>query len=330
MSHDPKIKQSWQQELVEAVTNVHELIDILGLEASTLNIDPNNSFPVRVPKNYISRMRKGDPQDPLLLQVLPQMAERLTQVGFIDDPLNEQAAIKQMGLLHKYHNRILLITTGSCAINCRFCFRRQFPYQDQQVSRQQMQSVLDYLMQHPDVNEVILSGGDPLVLKDERIRELMNQLSDVPTLKYLRFHTRLPVSIPSRLTPGFITLLKESRFRISLVIHANHPNEISDELGERLQALTQAGMTVLNQSVLLKNINNHPDTLITLSQRLYQYQVLPYYLHLLDPVHGTAHFAVDDDEAKNIMNALRATLSGYLVPKLVREIAGETSKTWVI
>lgn len=317
-------RPGWKQALRDAVTQPQQLLEKLQLQHLS-HVDFDNRFSMRVPQAYIDKMRVGDASDPLLLQVLPQLAENAT-TG-ITDPVDDLSFMATEGVLHKYHGRALLITTGACAVNCRYCFRRHYPYGDASVSNKQLDKALKYLRKHDEIDEIILSGGDPLMLDDARLGRLIQQLESIPHLKYLRLHTRLPVVLPARICPSLVDLLSQSRLRSCVVIHCNHPNEISEPETEALHNLAGAGITLLNQSVLLKGINDSADILGRLSKRLYDNQVLPYYLHLLDPVRGAMHFDVATDTATALIERMRAQLPGYLVPKLVREIPNSPSKS---
>jgi len=274
-------------------------------------------------------MVKGDPEDPLLRQVLPLGEEFSATPGFVADPLIEQdAALPEVpGLLHKYRSRVLLILRGGCAINCRYCFRRHFPYADHPLGAPALARIVEYIRDHPHVNEVILSGGDPLVAKDDQLAAVVSALSDLPQLRRLRIHTRLPITIPSRITPALVDHLAGAPWPTLIVFHANHANELDATFGAAIQPLRAAGVTLLNQSVLLRGVNDRATVLAALSQRLFELGVLPYYLHLLDRVDGAAHFEVPKARALALRRELLAELPGFLVPRLVREIGGEASKT---
>ncbi|MCB1692116.1 MAG: EF-P beta-lysylation protein EpmB, partial [Pseudomonadales bacterium] len=276
---------------------------------------------------FIARMRRGDENDPLLAQVLPSPEENARYPGFVSDPLSEQSFTPGRGMLHKYHGRVLVIVSGACAVNCRYCFRRHFPYNDFKPDRDDWEAIFRYVASEKTVTEVILSGGDPLVLSDKRLGAILDSLEAIPHVTTLRIHTRMPVVIPNRVCESLTDRLAASRLQVVTVIHANHPNEIDDDVGHAMAALRRAGATCLNQSVLLKGINDSADTLIRLSRRLFEVGVMPYYLHLLDPVTGTGHFDVQGDRAKAIMRSVLHELPGYLVPRLVREVPGELSKT---
>lgn len=322
------MNKTWQQALSNAVTSYDELCALLSIPAvqSDLISDAQKSFSLRVPHEFISRMEKGNPNDPLLLQVLPQAIEMQKQAGFSKDPLQEMQNNPVPGLLHKYPNRVLLTLTGVCAINCRYCFRRHFPYEDN-VSRAHWQNALHYIAENTAIDEVILSGGDPLMLKDNLIAEFVLQLEKISHVKRLRMHTRLPIVIPQRVTQEWMDWMRKTRFQTVIVLHCNHANEIDESVLSALKKL-RAVTTVLNQSVLLKNINDNADALIALSKRLFEAGVLPYYLHLLDKVDGSAHFDVSEEKANELMSILKETLPGFLVPKLAKEVPGLMHKVY--
>lgn len=308
-----------------------ELLDRLGLDPALLPAARRAAelFPLRVPLAFVERMRPGDPRDPLLRQVLPLEDELAEVPGFAADPVGDDAALVAGGVLHKYRGRALLVTTGACAVHCRYCFRRHFPYADANASADGWQSALDYLRSQPDVTEVILSGGDPLTLSDRRLKALADALADIPHLRRLRVHTRLPIMNPARIDDALLDWLAGTRLDPVMVIHANHANEIDATVAEALTRLGSRGVTLLNQAVLMRGVNDAADTLVDLSERLFEAGVLPYYLHLLDRVRGAAHFEVPEAEAVALHAEVAARLPGYLVPKLVREIAGEPGKSLV-
>lgn len=320
--------QDWQLSLKNAVSDPLELCRLLALEPDLFGetLAPIKSFSLRVPREFIARMEKGNPKDPLLLQVFPQALEMIEKSGFVQDPLEEKKFNPLPGLLHKYHGRVLLILQGACAVNCRYCFRRHFPYEENMMGMSHWGPIIDYIAKDPSIEEVIFNGGDPLIMKDKQLAQLAREFDKIPHLKVLRFHTRVPVMIPSRINSEFLAWMNELRMQKILVIHANHPREIDEDVQKALLRLRDNHVQLLNQSVLLKNINDDPQILMELSKKLFASYVLPYYLHLLDPVAGTAHYEVELDEALRIMDHLRTHLPGYLVPKLVREIAGEESK----
>lgn len=322
------VESNWQKELTGAFTRPEDLIEFLQLNPQKFkqHNKARTLFPMRVPLPFALRMQKGDPQDPLLKQVLPLSDEFVAQPGFSADPLQEQQN-SQAGLLHKYQSRVLLLVRGGCAVNCRYCFRRHFPYQDNHLNKHGWIEVLDYIQAHTELNEVIYSGGDPLMANDEFLAWLSGQIAQIHHIKRLRIHTRLPVVIPNRITGELIEWLADSRLKGVMVLHINHANEIDQTLREKVQLLKQAGVTLLNQAVLLKGVNDQPQALIDLSERLFDAGVLPYYLHVLDKVQGAAHFDVEKQKARELMANLIKRLPGFLVPKLVTEIGGQPGKT---
>lgn len=322
-------EENWKKELAGATTSASALLKKLGLEKYLEITDGQAEFKCLATSSYIRKMQSGDINDPLLRQVLPLEIENhtQTQITGITDPVGDINAMPSPGLLHKYHGRALIISTGACAIHCRYCFRRHYPYQQSACTGSVLNKALGYLQQHLEIEEVILSGGDPLVLDNAKLATLIHQLENIPQLQTLRIHTRLPVVLPARINQGLLKLLQGSRFNIVMVIHANHANELQNEELTRLHQLHAAGITLLNQSVLLKDINDNADTLVSLSKRLFQCKTLPYYLHLLDPVAGAMHFDVNKQSALTLKAQMEQQLPGYLVPKLVREIAGKQAKT---
>jgi len=318
-------RSDWQLELSSAITSVDDLLKQLELEylSDTLVHDPD--FRLLVPRAFVNKMQTGNADDPLLRQILPLISEQNRSGN--QDPVGDLGAMTSPGVLHKYHGRVLLITTGACAIHCRYCFRRHFPYSTANPRKDRWHRALEYLAAHEDIHEVILSGGDPLVMDNEKLTSLLAALERIPHIQWLRIHTRLPVVLPSRIDDALIALLQDQRFRTTIVIHANHANELMTDEAEALNLLGAGGITLLNQSVLLKGVNDSAAALNDLSSRLYELGVLPYYLHLLDPVQGAMHFDVPQHRALAILDELRATLPGYLVPRLVKEKPGEASKT---
>ena len=322
-------REDWLHQLADVITNPDELLQLLALQDHpelASGHDARRLFALRVPRAFAARMRKGDPQDPLLLQVITSQQEFINAPGYSTDPLDEQHSVVP-GLLHKYRNRALLLVKGGCAVNCRYCFRRHFPYEDNQGNKRNWQQALEYIRQKPELDEIIFSGGDPLMAKDHELDWLISELEAIPHIKRLRIHSRLPVVIPQRITESLCQRLAASRLQILLVSHINHAQEIDDALRERMQMLKRAGVTLLNQSVLLRGVNDNAATLADLSNALFDAGIMPYYLHVLDKVQGAAHFYVDDDRARAIVRDLLKRVSGYLVPKLAREIGGEPSKT---
>ncbi|ELY7391070.1 EF-P beta-lysylation protein EpmB [Cronobacter universalis] len=322
-------REDWLSQLADVITDPDELLHLLNIDASEELLagrDARRLFALRVPRAFAARMEKGNPQDPLLRQVLTAREEFVAAPGFTTDPLEEQNSVVP-GLLHKYHNRALLLVKGGCAVNCRYCFRRHFPYADNQGNKRNWQAALDYIAAHPELDEIIFSGGDPLMAKDHELEWLVANLEAIPHIKRLRIHSRLPIVIPARITDALVRLLGETRLQVLLVNHINHAQEIDDAFRAGMAKLRAAGVTLLNQSVLLKGVNDNAATLAALSNALFDAGVMPYYLHVLDKVQGAAHFMVSDDEARAIMRELLSQVSGYLVPKLAREIGGEPSKT---
>ncbi|MCP5141448.1 MAG: EF-P beta-lysylation protein EpmB [Chromatiales bacterium] len=326
-SPTPRQIPLWQRALADAIDRPEDLYHALGLDPADLpaSLAAHRDFPLRVPRGYVARMRHGDPYDPLLRQVLPLGAELDLVPGFGTDPVGDEDASRSAGLLHKYRGRALLITTGACAIHCRYCFRRHFPYGDH--ARGALTEALATIAADDSIQEVILSGGDPLSLSDARLIELERQLRAIPHVRRLRIHTRLPIVLPERITKELLAMLRNSPLQQVIVVHANHPNEIDAEVTAALGALRDTGATLLNQAVLLRGVNDAADTLAALSEALFQADVLPYYLHQLDRVAGAAHFEVDDARALALHRELAARLPGYLLPRLVREIPGEAGKT---
>ncbi len=320
--------KNWQQQLAEAFVNIEDLCDYLGLSVKDLAVSDaaSKDFPLRVPLSFATSMQKGDPNDPLLRQVLPIEDELILYPGFSNDPVGDLPSATQIGVLHKYQGRVLFINTGSCAINCRYCFRRNFPYSDLQLSKQHENAGIHYINEHPDVSEVILSGGDPLLLSDSRLAKLIQELSAIEHLKRIRIHSRLPIVLPARITDEFINTLCNSSKQIVMVIHCNHANELNSRVIEAFKLLQNRNIILFNQSVLLKGVNDNLTVLSELSEQLFSLGIIPYYLHLLDKATGTGHFDVPKAHALQLLEQLQNTLPGYLVPKLVTEQAGGLSK----
>lgn len=319
---------NWQRQLAEAISDPATLLTSLGLstEAFPGHELAAKQFPLRVSQHYLRLIKHGDPTDPLLRQILPLGQENQVIEGYSNDPLDEKDAQRGHGILHKYKGRALLIVTGACGIHCRYCFRRHYPYSDDNALLH-WEPMLQQLNEMPEIREVLLSGGDPLTLSDRRLSSLLDRLEAIPHLQRLRIHTRLPVAIPDRLTTELIERLASSRLHTSMVIHTNHPRELAEPLDQRLEQLRRAGITLLNQTVLLAGINDELETLCSLSEKLFSFGVLPYYLHILDPVAGSAHFEVPRGKIDQLAEQLRANLPGYLVPRIVKELAGQDSKT---
>lgn len=323
-------EQNWQSQLSDLITDPFELLDQLEICSDALlsgAILASKSFKLRVPRAFVGKMHKGDPLDPLLLQVLPHHLELEEHPEFVTDPLGEEAANQLPGVLHKYQSRFLLTLTGACAVHCRYCFRRHFPYQENLPKQDDWPQIKTYIEQNPHINEVILSGGDPLTLSNRKLKLWIERLESLQQVKILRIHSRVPVVIPQRLDTELLEILKSTRLRIIVVIHANHAAELDDQTCAYLEKLSQHGITALNQAVLLKGVNDDAQTLIELSQRLFDARVMPYYLHVLDKVKGAQHFDLSGSKIDEIYHDILAGLPGYLVPKLVREIAGEKNKT---
>lgn len=343
---------SWRRELARGFRDPRKLLEELGLEellegpgSPAIEDSP---FPLRVPRGFVARMRKGDPEDPLLAQVLPLAAEEDEVPGFTPDPLgeigcrggseaggeggcsvsrsSEGGPSPRPGLLHKYHGRALLVVTGACGIHCRYCFRRHFPYGEHASRAHDWAPALEYLAEDESVTEIILSGGDPLVVTDDRLGELARRLAAIPHLRRLRVHSRMPVVLPERVDGDLLAWLAGTRLAPVLVLHTNHPREIDSAVLSTLERLRRAGVSLLNQAVLLAGVNDDAGTLEELSERLFEAGVLPYYLHLLDPVAGAAHFDLPEARGRELVRELTARLPGYLVPRLVREVAGAPAK----
>jgi len=322
-------REDWLVQLADVITDPDELLRLLNIDADENLLAGRAAkrlFALRVPRAFVARMERGNPNDPLLRQVLTSQEEFVAAPGFSTDPLDEQHSVVP-GLLHKYRNRALLLVKGGCAVNCRYCFRRHFPYADNQGNKRNWQAALDYISAHPELDEIIFSGGDPLMAKDHELEWLLTQLEAIPHVKRLRIHSRLPIVIPARITDTLASRFARSSLQILLVNHINHAQEIDASFRQAMATLRTAGVTLLNQSVLLRGVNDSAQTLADLSNALFDAGVMPYYLHVLDKVQGAAHFMVTDDEARQIMRELLTLVSGYMVPRLAREIGGEPSKT---
>jgi EF-P beta-lysylation protein EpmB len=326
------IYSDWKAELSNCISSIDQLLQLLGLNSKDLNASQiaTQEFSIKVPQHYAQLMEYGNPEDPLLKQVLPIEAELKQNPGFNTDPVNESEYNPVAGIVHKYRNRVLMIISPNCAINCRYCFRRHFPYQENRQSKQQWLQALDYLKTRPEINEVIYSGGDPLAANDNFLGWLTQQIESIKHIKRLRIHTRLPVVIPSRVDSQLLDWLGNTRLTPTMVLHINHANEIDAKLCQAVDQLKSAGINMLNQSVLLKGVNDSSQQLIALSEKLFDAGVMPYYLHMLDPVQGASHFDIPVDRAIEIFNQMQAELPGFLLPKLVQERAGETSKSLIL
>ncbi len=326
----PVAATDWQLAMQSAIRSLDVLLAALSLSPRDVAVSAAaaEQFPVLVTPSMLARMRRGDPRDPLLLQFLPRLEETLPQpAGYRGDPLDERTALRGEGLLQKYAGRLLAVATGACAVHCRYCFRRHFPYSEQQASAGRWQGVLTRLREDPSLHELILSGGDPLMLTDRRLADLLEPLAGIATLRRLRIHTRLPVVLPARIDASLTALLAGFPGTLVVVVHVNHPRELDAAAGTALCRLRQAGALLFNQAVLLRGINDDLATQMALWQTLADTGVMPYYLHLLDPVAGAAHFDVPESEARTLISALRERLPGYLVPRLAREVPGEPAKT---
>ena len=318
----------WRRELADAIRDGAELRRVLGLGPDSPEPD-DRGFPLLVPRPFAARMRRGDPRDPLLLQVLPRREEGAEVPGFTADPVAESAALAAPGLVRKYAGRALVLVTGACAVHCRYCFRREFSYADAGATRGGVEEAIDAVAADPSLTEVILSGGDPLAVDDGRLAAILRRIEAVGHVRRLRIHTRLPIVLPSRVTDALLALLASSRLAVVVVIHANHAAEIDADVVAALRRLADARCLLLNQAVLLAGVNDSARALRELSERLVAAGVVPYYLHLLDRVRGAAHFEVSEATALELHRELRDTLPGYAVPRLVREVPGEPAKSWL-
>lgn len=324
----PQEQQPWTEEVRRSFRDPGELAAHLGLRLADLPGLPVRSvFPFLCPRPFASRMRRGDPSDPLLRQIWPDEGEDLRADGERDDPVGDSKALRSSGMIQKYAGRVLLVTSGACAVNCRYCFRQNFAYGDGPRGESGWEERFAEIERDPSIHEVILSGGDPLAWTDSVIQRMFDRVSRTPHVRTLRIHTRLPVVIPSRVTRELCGMFASSRLRVAVVLHCNHPREIDGALREAVALLRAAGATVLNQSVLLRGVNDDASVLEELSLGLWDAGVLPYYLHALDPVSGSSRFSVPDGRSSALVDEIRQRLPGYLVPRLVREIEGESSKT---
>lgn len=322
----------WKSALRQAVTHPEILLELVELPKSLWlddAIQASRAFPLKVPMGYIQRMEKGNPRDPLLLQVLPLGQELDAVAGYIPDPVGDLDAVRRPGLLRKYHDRALMITTGACAVHCRYCFRRHFPYPESHTGGNSLLPALDYIKSHEEIDEVILSGGDPLMHDDGIIGELLSQLSQIPHIRRIRIHSRLPIVLPERINQAFLKTLEPYSDMLIMVIHSNHAKELNSAVAEAVNNMHRMGIRLFNQTVLLKSINDSTSALCRLSKKLFDLHVQPYYLHVLDKVAGAAHFDIPQKQAVCLHRSMKNQLPGYLTPRLVREIPGETAKTWV-
>lgn len=326
-----EIAADWRLAMREAISTPAELLHFLELDPAlpALEFARLSRFPLKVPRGFARRMRKGDPNDPLFLQVWPSAQEAQTAPGFSFDAVGDMNAMQGDGVLHKYRGRALLITTGACAVHCRYCFRQHFPYSDSLAARDQWQPALRRLAADSSIHEVILSGGDPLSLSNERLKSLFMGLRRIPHIRRVRIHTRQPIVLPERIDHDLLDLLRDIPQNKVMVVHANHAQELDHTVSNSIESLRGAGLTLLNQSVLLKGINDETDVLFSLHERLFSIGILPYYLHLMDRVEGAAHFEVTEERAVRLMAELAARSPGYLVPRLAREVSGMPAKQWI-
>ena len=318
---------TWVDALKSSITSAAELLDALDLtDHPALQVDQSPEFPLRVPRPFVSRMQKGCANDPLLRQVLSIQAERLQEPGFVQNPLDEHDAVIP-GVLHKYASRVLLIVRGGCAVNCRYCFRRHFPYSELTLTHAHLEAAVDYVRRHDRVTEVIFSGGDPLMADDASLSALFQMFGRIPHVTRLRIHTRLPVVIPDRVTDGLMHAITAADVPVVCVLHINHAQEIDAAVCQAATKLRNVCAWVLNQAVILKGVNASADAQVALSEALFSAGILPYYLNVLDRVEGAQHFDVPPQQIEVIETELMRRLPGFLVPKLVREVAGSPHKT---
>ena len=322
---------SWQEQLAQAIRKPNELLEYVGLDAAAIGYSKSatKQFPVRVPHSFADRIFHKDPDDPILRQVFPYKDEELEVENYIEDPLSEKNVQPLPGLLQKYKSRVLSITTGACAVHCRYCFRRHFPYQDASATHQHWQNSLKYIEQDHSIHEIILSGGDPLTFSDKRLKEIILALSNIEHIKRIRFHTRIPVVLPDRINNYLLEGICNTNKSIVFVIHSNHANELDDNVEKAIKSLHQSNISIFNQSVLLKGVNDTVSDLIKLSEKLVRNNVTPYYLHLMDSVAGAAHYNIDETYAKKLIADMQTSVSGYMVPRLVKEEIGAESKTLI-
>lgn len=322
----------WQEELQRAIRSPQELLARLQLPMELLPQAQQaaQDFALRVPLPFVEKIQPGDVHDPLLRQVLPLGEELQSVEGYVADPLAELAANPLKGLIHKYESRVLLTLASACAVNCRYCFRRHFPYSDNNPGAEEWRAVVDYIAADASINEVILSGGDPLLSPDRQLSRLVAELEKIDHVRRLRIHTRLPVVIPQRVDSELLSWLEATRLQTVMVLHINHAAEVDEILAARVADLKASGVTVLNQSVLLRGVNDSVDVLVDLSEALFAAGILPYYLHVLDKTAGTAHFDCTEAEAKRLFSAMQQRLPGFLLPRLVREIPEKASKTLIM
>lgn len=323
-------RSDWKTALRELITCSDELLDLLEIHDPYIRQKAklaSQLFPVKATHSYVERINKGSINDPLLRQILPLEDEFVQNQAFTNDPTGDEAASQSPGLLHKYHGRVLLVLTSLCAINCRYCFRRAYPYSEQQANRKQWRSIHEYIARDTSIEEVILSGGDPLTFDNNKLADLLEMISSIKHIKRIRIHSRLPIVLPERIDEALTQLLKQQRCQMIMVVHSNHANEISDSVQSALERLKHAGVTLFNQAVLLKGVNDSLESQQKLHETLFNFGVIPYYLHKLDKVTGTTHFSIDDKHISELYKQMQNTLPGYLVPKLVEDLPNQTSKT---
>lgn len=320
---------SWQEEIAQSLRTTEDLAQILELSTDSISARRagEQQFPIRVTTSYLQRIERGNHDDPLLKQIMPAADEMAVVDGYGTDPVGDSGATCGNGVMQKYHGRVLLMTTSACGIHCRYCFRRHYPYRDNILSVSNIMDALEQIRADQSIHEVILSGGDPLMLSNNRLEKIISGLETIPHLRTLRIHSRMVVILPSRIDASLLKLLQDTRLNVVMVIHSNHPNELDSGVETSLRAIADAKITLLNQSVLLKGVNDQVSILESLSQRLFECGVLPYYIHMLDRVRGSHHFEVLENTASLLLEELGRLLPGYLVPRLVREIEGEPRKT---
>lgn len=316
---------AWRIELRKNFTDWEKLADFLGLDfPQRAQIVKKSHFPLNLPLRLAEKIKKGTLEDPILKQFLPTIQENERVPGFVIDPVGDASCRQSPKLLHKYQGRVLLVATSACAMHCRYCFRQNFAYE---TGERLFIKEMELIEGDASIHEVILSGGDPLSLSDHVLDYLLSRISAVPHVKRIRFHTRFPIGIPERIDEGLLKVLEQCKTQMWFVLHANHPHELDEELFARVKSLQRLGIVVLNQSVLLKDVNDDEETLAELCETLANHGIIPYYLHQLDRVEGASHFEVSEEKGLALIHALTKRLSGYAVPKYVREIAGEPSKT---
>lgn len=322
----------WQEELKSLIQDPEQLLTELDLDPALLPaaLSAAKRFPLRLTRSFLSRIEKGNINDPLLKQVLPLGLELEEHPNFSPDPLDEASYNPIPGVVHKYENRVLLIDTTSCAINCRYCFRREFDYSANRLSEQDWEAIYAYLTKDTAIDEVIFSGGDPLLQSDRHFASVLQRLAAIPHLARVRVHSRIPIVLPTRVSESLLQIFSQSRLQSIWVVHCNHAQELDKHVIDAFRAIRKANITLLNQAVLLQGVNDNAEVQITLAKSLFEAGVQPYYLHVLDKVSGTTHFDVDISYTKQIYETMRSKLAGYMLPRLVREQAGASAKTPII